>query len=381
MSKPATSQRVLRLCLLLALVLVGCGGRSPIPLGFSGELTGIHSDLGVQGRNGVQLAVETVNAAGGVVGRPLELRVRDDLGTPEGARAADRALIEAGVVAIIGHMTSAQTLAALPLTEAAGVVLVSPTTSTYALSGQQDLFFRLISSNAQEARTLARYIHAVHGAPPVALIYDEDNYAFTWTFWEAFSETYRGLGGETGDTVAYSASARPNFGPLVADLLDGEPGGVLVAASAVDTAMIAQQIRRVDVETDLFATGWANTDALLKNGGRAVEGLKIVVPFDETGGSPQQRAFQQRYRDRFGREPNFAAAFAYDAVLVLAAALEETGGRAEALPEALAGIEGVEGAIGEIALDAYGDAIRPHFLVKIVDGRFVTLERLPPEGQ
>lgn len=114
----------------LGLPLSGCAYRSPIRVGFAGELTGRQADLGVHGRNGAQLAVEAINAAGGVAGRPIELLVRDDRGTSEGAQAADRELISEGVVAIIGHMTSAQTVAGRLVTELAKMVLFSPAAST-----------------------------------------------------------------------------------------------------------------------------------------------------------------------------------------------------------------------------------------------------------
>lgn len=100
----------------------------PILVGSAGQLSGAYADLGVKGRDGVQLTVDKIYAAGGIGGRQATLVMRDDKGTPDGAREAARELIDAGVVAVIGHMTSGRSLAALPLVEEAGVVMVSPTT-------------------------------------------------------------------------------------------------------------------------------------------------------------------------------------------------------------------------------------------------------------
>ncbi len=108
---------------ILGLSISGCAGQEVIRVGFSGELTGRNADLGIQGRNGAQLAVETLNANGGVNGQSIELLIRDDLGTHDGAQTADRELIEAKVVAIIGHMTSGQGVAGYPVTEEAGMVI------------------------------------------------------------------------------------------------------------------------------------------------------------------------------------------------------------------------------------------------------------------
>lgn len=93
---------LLLLLLSCVLSLPGCVGEDPVLIGFAGQLTGDHADLGVQGRNGATLAVEDVNARGGVAGRPLKLLVHDDRDTPQTAVDADTALIKAGVVAIIG---------------------------------------------------------------------------------------------------------------------------------------------------------------------------------------------------------------------------------------------------------------------------------------
>jgi len=120
---------------VMGLLFLGCVQKEPIRVGFVAELTGRQADLGVQERNAAELAVDKINAAGGVAGRPIELVVRDDRGTSEGAQAADRELIAARVVAIIGHATSGQTIAALPVAEQAGMVLISPSSSTPKLSG------------------------------------------------------------------------------------------------------------------------------------------------------------------------------------------------------------------------------------------------------
>lgn len=136
---------------IAAFFLVNCTGKEPVRMGFVAQLTGIQAELGVQERNGVQMVVEEINAAGGVAGRPIELIVQDDLGTPEGAQAADHELIKAGVVAIIGHATSGQTVAGLAVTNPAHVVMLSPTASTPELSGQDDYFFRIAQTLAPRA--------------------------------------------------------------------------------------------------------------------------------------------------------------------------------------------------------------------------------------
>ena len=139
-------------------VFCGMSKKEPIRIGFVADLTGKQAELGVQERNGVQLAVEKINAAGGVAGRPIELIIRDDLGTPDGAKRVDQELINLGAVAIIGHATSGQTRG-LQITNSANVILLSPTTSTPDLSGKFENFFRVYPTFSDSAKGFAKHIY------------------------------------------------------------------------------------------------------------------------------------------------------------------------------------------------------------------------------
>jgi branched-chain amino acid transport system substrate-binding protein len=112
-----------------------------------------------------------------------------------------------------------------------------------------------------------------------------------------------------------------------------------------------------------------------------VEGIEFTVVHDANDQSPAFLDFQARYRARFGRAPTFASVASYEAVLVLAAALEKTDGQAKGLPQALAETRNFEGPMGTISMDKYGDAVRTNFLFTIQDGQFVTLDRLEPEAE
>lgn len=124
---------------VLAVTIVACS-RNPIPVGFAGPLSGSSSDLGVQGRNGATLAIEEINEAGGIAGRPLELIARDDWNDPDLVPLLNTELVEEGVVATIGHMTSAPSVVAAALGERGRVLHISPTASAPDLSSRDDLF-------------------------------------------------------------------------------------------------------------------------------------------------------------------------------------------------------------------------------------------------
>lgn len=363
---------------MAAVLSSGCGLNKPIKLGFAGELSGSQSDLGVAGRNGVQLAVETINASGGVAGHAIELLVVDDKGTPEGAQEADRKLVDAGVVAIIGHMTSEQSMAGLVVANEANVVLFSPTTSTPKLNGLSDYFFRINPVNSKEAQLLARYVFETDGLSRMTIVFDTDNEAFSLPYDEVFREAYQDLGGKVVGEVGFSSATLPGYDTLVQQAEASSPQGLLIIASAFDTAMISQQTRLLDWYVPLYSSGWAQTEALIQNGGQAVEGIKIVGSYELNSQSPAFLDFQARYQERFGREPTFAATQSYEAVLILTAALEKTRGKKAGLRAALLETREFEGLTGRISLDEYGDAVRTQFLITIKDGQFVRYVALEP---
>ena len=365
--------------IVLALLIAGCGSE-PIQVGFAGELTGRQSDLGLHGRNGVQLAVSNINEEGGINGRSLELIIVDDTGTEEGAIAAAKQLIAANPVAIIGHMTSGQTVASYPLTEEAGIILLSPAATTPELSMRDDYFFRVAPTNQFQAEIFANYLYHEAGLRSLAGIYDEDNAAYSRSYWEDVVAKFTDLGGTTTETVVFSADMEPNFAPLVADLQTGSPDGLFIIASPVDTALIAQQVHLQNWGVALFTAAWAQTDTLLQNGGTAVEGMNVVIGFDVNSQNPAYQTFAQQYEERFGYAPTFAAGEAYEAMLVLAKALRATNGSAENLKEIMLQTEEFPGLIGSISFDDYGDVRRPLFLLTVENGQFVTKTALTPEN-
>lgn len=351
-----------------------CGEERPVLVGFAGQLTGPQADIGVQGRNGAALAVDEINAAGGVNGRPLELVPVDDQGTPEGARAAVSKLAEKGVVAVIGHMTSGQSVAALPLAKEKGLLLLSPTSSTTALEGKKDMFFRVQPVVSSSARALAAYLHGALGKTRVAVLYDTDNKAYSDAYLKAFRNALSDLGGTLTSEQGFSSNEKNNYLRLLAQTMDSDPQGLLLIASAYDTAIIAQTYYRGGWKVPLFFTGWSQTDKLLHMGGQAIEGCLIASHFDPHNTSPLFQNFRRAFSERFGKEPTFAAAQAHDALMLLAKALELVNLNKDKLPTALTSIKSFPGVNGQIGLDAYGDVIKKHYIITVRDGQFVTLD-------
>ena len=347
-------------------------------IGLAAELTGRSGELGVEARNGAELAVQVINEQGGINGRQIELLVRDDRGDPEIAWQVDRDLIEHDVVAIIGHITSGQTMAVVEKMNEAGVVLISPTSSTSELSAQQDFFFRVMPNNEWIGQSLARYAYRTLHLGQVCGIYDLGNRAFAETLWLSVEAEYRKIGGQSDCSFPFT-SGETDLQDLMVQVAAAQPEAVFFVASAIDTALLAQYGRQQGLNAIYLSSTWAQTNELFEKGGQAVEGIVMVATYDPQSPDPAYQAFVALYEERFGREPRLGASHTYEAVLVLAHALEQTGGRAEGLPDALVSIRDLPGVQGSITIDEYGDVKREIYVVRAENGVFRVVDTIFPD--
>lgn len=366
---PCLHRRPLLLAGFAALGLAAC--RQPaetVRIGFIGGLSGSVAELGVNGRNGALLAVETLNAQGGT---RYELRVEDDQQDDDKARAALRALAAQQVAFVVGPMTSSVAVAVLPVAEQAQLVLISPTATSDELSGRTDHFFRVAAGAAIGARQLADLMLA-QGQQRVAVLMDRRNRAYAESFAHAFGERLRNAGGTVSAELGFDGSNN-DFTALASALLAGKPRAVLLVAGVGDSALAAQQLRRLQPDIGLAVTPWAANTRLLQLGAHAVEGCLALQALDLESSAPAYRVFRQRYRERFGDDPGTPAVQSYEAVTVGVAALAQRApGRSLGQVLSEPG-KHWPGLYGDIVLDGFGDAARPLHVARVHDGRFVAL--------
>ncbi len=361
--------------ILLCPVLTGCGSSEPIKIGFAGELTGARADLGVAGRDGVILAIDQINEQGGINGRSIELIVKDDQGDPDIARQVDAELVDEGVVAIIGHMTSGQVAAVLDQINRDKVVLFGATVSSDRFTGKTDYFFRVSATHM--GAVLADHMYHNRGIRQVTGIYDLDNQAFTESFWQAVQARFIESGGDASQSFTF-ASGETDLQALMTKVKAVEPEAVVFASSAFDTALMAQYGRQLELDAQYFTSGWAHSDELLSKGGRTVEGMEMIINYNAQTSFPAFQEFVQQFETRYKREPTFPAANGYEVVLVLAEALAQTGGQAEGLPQAIIAVENLEGVQGMISMDEYGDVNRDVYIAVVTDDEFEFIDMPSP---
>jgi branched-chain amino acid transport system substrate-binding protein len=362
------------LCLgLQAVLLPACREEpAPVKIGYVGGLTGRVAGLGVAGRDGVLLAVEACNQAGGIEGRRVEVVTRDDRQDAEAGRAAVNELIAAEVAAIVGPMTSAMAEAMQPVANRAGVALISPTVTANRFSGQDDYFFRMTMPLGVNAGKLAEHVLR-QGLGTVAVGVDTANAAYTEDWLTSFRGPFEAGGGRIVHVERFRSGAEGGFLPLAERLLKQKPAAVLLLSGAMDTALIAQQVRKLGSRVPLFASEWANTSDVISFGGKAVEEMCSFVTYNPASDAERHRRFLADFERRFGYRPSFAAVLAYEAAEYLLAGLKRNP-RREGLKHTLLEIGGFTGLQGEVRIDRFGDAERKTYLAVIRQGRFATID-------
>lgn len=368
----------LRPCFLLlgALLLGACEAPQerpePLRLGVIVDVSGSSASLGIAGRNGIQLAVEGINERGGIKGRPVELLYRDDGFDAARARQAGAELIDAGIEAAIGPMTSTMAEELAPQFTEAGILLMGGTPLSPLLAGRDDMFFRILSHKNPDAGDIARKLHK-RELRRINVLIETSNHSFTRPWLDDFQRQLQALGLSTGQVLEYQRDEQTDFAALAERTLADQPQAVVLICSALDTALLATQLRQQQPQLTLATPGWAAADDLIEMGGQAVEGMLTAQAFDMHDLSRDFLDLKQRYQARFGQQINTAAITSYNATRVLLTALEQRQS-GEHLKQTLLRIRQFQGLQFPIVFDDFGDSDSPLLPMVIRDGRFTRLD-------
>lgn len=357
-------------CLLIFFTLSSClVPPTPLRLGFIGSTSGRGADLGIGGRNGAILAVEEFNARGGLQGHPVELVVQDSGGdVAEILVKGYKELVELGVVAVVGPMTSAEALTLIPLANKARLVLMGPTVSTKEVTGIDDYFFRTISATNFNAQILARYIFKTYGFTNFSAILDYSNQAYTQSWMDDFETEVKSTGGSIVRSI-FVSGGDSDFGLLAQKLLSNRPQAIGLISNSLDTAILAKEIRNLNKDILIFTSGWGATERLIELSGQYSEGLLAPQHHDRESKNPLYLDFLSKYLTRFQQDPGYAGLLSFDATRIILDTLKE-GQDSNALKGDLLQRTDFQGSQGPLVFDSFGDAISKIQITQIRDGKF-----------
>lgn len=350
------------------------GGGDDILIGLAAPLSEARGQAMLRG---AELAVSEINQAGGVRGRNLALVAADDSARPDAAvRVAQRFVGRRGLVAVVGHLTSAATNVAAPVYNGADrpLVHISPSASSPTLSNAGPFSFRVCPDDQVHGQRLARWAWETVRARWVAILYENDDYGRGVR--TAFSESFTALGGYIATEDPYGPRL-PTFEPFLGRLqAAGGADALLIAGSAGSVPRILATMDSMAISVPIL--GADGLSGLESATGVSAEGLFVSSAYLPDRSNPRNEAFVSAYRASFAdRAPDHRAAGAYDAVHLLAEAIRAVGtDRARAreyLADVGSTVPAFQGVTGSIAFDQNGDVTRRQIWIGVVRaGRLTT---------
>jgi branched-chain amino acid transport system substrate-binding protein len=358
----------------VTILLSACSSSAdPIRIGLAGSLS---DPVGLPMKRAAELAVEQINAQGGVKDRPLELVERDDYADPDSAVFVATDLYEAGVSAVIGHLFSSTTLAAAPVYNggSAPVAAISPSSSSPDVTTAGDYTFRICPSDLAHGIALARWVHDTLRLQRGAMLYLNDQYGRGVR--QMFVREFTRRGGALLAVDPYLGDT-PNVGPYLDRL--AKIGGVeflVIAGNRGEGEEILRQARQRGLRMPVLGG-----DGLegIEEAGAIADGLFLSSAYLPTIASPSNRAFIQAYHKKFPTAglPNQPAAATYDAVYLLRDVMGRVGAEREAVRRELAqvgsGAPAFQGVTGTVAFDARGDVPNQAVYIGVVHDGAVRL--------
>ena len=379
------SRRLLSLVLLLALVLSFSAGvyaqeEEPVRIGIVTSLTGSHARFGEAQLRGYELALDAINEAGGILGRPVELVIMDDTSDPETTQLmVERLITEEGVSVIIGAYSSSATLPAVGVANDYEVPMVVPTAATNAITEQgYEWVFRINAPSSVYASTMLDFLAEMGGVENLAVIYE--NTAFGSNTADAVEEYADELGLNIVDMEAYEAGS-PDYRPVLTRVKDSDPDAIFFVSYLADATLLMQQAEEIDLDVQAFAAGGAGFSLpdFPANAGENAEFTLSVTQWTPEVAWPGAAEFTEAFTEAYDVAPQYHSAETYAALFVVAAAIERAGTAddPEAIRDALRETD-MDTVFGPVQFDENGQNAHPMLVTQVINGEFVTV--WPPDA-
>ncbi|HOI21865.1 MAG: ABC transporter substrate-binding protein [bacterium] len=370
---------VLAVMIVAAFALTSCGGgkATEIKIGGISPLTGEAATFGQSTKNGMELAVEEWNAAGGVLGKQVKLIVEDDKGDPaEGAAVFSKLIEQDKVVAIVGGITSRVALAGAPIAQAAKVPMVTPTATNEKVTQVGDYIFRSCFIDPFQGSVMAKFAVQDLGILNAGVIFDLGN-DYSKGLAETFSASLTSLGGQVLASEGYPSGAT-DFKAQLTKIVQAKPEAVYIPAYYNDVGLIAKQIRELGYEGKLLGCdGWDSSE-LVNIGGTAVDGGFFTNHYSKDDTRPVVQDIVRKYSAKYGAPPDALAVLAYDGMNILLDAVKRAGKtNNEAIRDALKTTD-LACVGGQIRYDENRNPVKSVVIIEMKDGQQVYRATVEP---
>jgi branched-chain amino acid transport system substrate-binding protein len=373
-------KRLSLLTFCLALAVAGSAmAQETIKIGEFGSLTGDNASFGISQNNGVQMAVQEINAAGGVLGKKIDLTVEDNMTKQGETTTITRKLISQDhVVAIIGEVASSKTLEAAPIAQAAKIPLLATAATNPKVTQTGDYVFRVCFTDDFQAVVIARFVLEKLKEKNIAFMTDvKQDYSVGLT--NIAKDYLAKNGGNVVKEQSYSSGDK-DFRAQLTDIKSANPDVIIITGYYPEASLIAKQARQFGIKATLVGgDGWDGS-SLIPVGGKAIEGAYFSNHFSTEDTSPLVQDFVKKYKAKYNAVPDAFAALGYDATKLLADAIKRAGSTdSEKIRAAVQDTEGFPGVSGKITIGKDRNAVKSAVILTIKDGTLKFAETIEPK--
>lgn len=346
--------------------------------GFFAALSGPQSTFGDDAIKGAKLAAEQINAAGGILGHPFQLIVRDTQSTSNGTVQAVNELVDKeNAVALIGEITTERSLIAAPLAQAKGIPMITPGSTHEGVTAAGDLIFRVCYTDPFQANVMARFARSID-VEKAAVLFDGSN-PYGTDLAGIFKRDFEAQGGKIVGEASYR-TGDTDFRTQLEALKAQNPEVIFLPSYYPEAALIISQARQLGLDQPFLGTDGWDSPEFLRIGGEAVNNCYFSGHFSAESSDPQVQEFVKTYTASYGAPPPPLAALAFDSVYLLADAIKRAGVTdAAPLKNALAGTREFPGVTGHITLDENRNPNKPVVIIRVDKGKFTYLETVAPK--
>lgn len=369
------------LFLFICGLLSSCGPKvnpNEFVIGEYGSLTGSAATFGQSNHEGVLLAVDEINAAGGINGKPLRVISLDDEGKPEEAALAVTKLItEDNAQVIIGEVASSRSLAAAPICQQHQIPMISPSSTATQVTQVGDFIFRMCFIDPFQGQVMADFALGKLKVKTAAVFRDQKS-DYSMGLADAFIKRFTEKGGVIVTDQSY-VEGDIDFKSQLTTIRGKKPGVIFVPGYYTEVGLIAKQARELGLKVPLMGgDGW-DSSKLFEIGGDALDGCYFSNHYSPLSPNPLVQAFVKKYQDRYHHTPDGLATLAYDATGFLGVALKSAKSfNGPDVRDALAATKNYPGVTGVISLDADRNPIKAAVVLKIEGGKATYVTTVQP---
>jgi branched-chain amino acid transport system substrate-binding protein len=355
----------------------GAAGNT-IKVGEYASLTGSEATFGQSSHKGTELAVEKINADGGVLGKTFQLITEDDQSQAGMPSTVVRKLIsDNGVAAVLGEVASSRSLEAAPICQQNHIPMISPASTNPKVTEAGDYIFRVCFIDPFQGTVMANFARKTLKLQNVAVFTDvKSDYSLGLA--EFFKKGFTGDGGKIVVEQNYSAGDK-DFNAQLTAIKAANPDGIFLPGYYTEVGLIVRQARQLGLTCPIFGgDGWESS-SLVPIGGKALEGCYFSTHYSPQSTSPAVRDFVKAYQAKYHETPDAMAALGYDSAMILADAMKRAGSSdAAKVRDALAATKDFHGVTGDITIDPNRNASKPAVILTIKNGAFKYVQTIKP---